>query len=187
MTDTQEALNEYERHKYAASAMAARSSVERTWRGYHAKGHQLAPLSVGAECFPMTVEALARIAALMKLDKFRSFGNYASWAKAEHDRLGHAWSQQLALELKAALRSLGRGLGLARQSQAFDFITVATIMARQGPRTRTTARRSSPATPCFWAPSGRPLGLARDRDRVGHMGGHRHRRGGPEGRLDLTR
>ncbi len=69
------------------------------------------PLLVPGECFPIALEALRRIAALMKVDGFRSFGNYVSWAEAEHVRLGRDWAPQLAQELKAALRSVGRGIG----------------------------------------------------------------------------
>jgi hypothetical protein len=125
------ALKEYELHKYATSGHRPRSSVEATWREYHAKAHRLEPHIVVAECFPITVDALARVAALMKLDQYRSFSNYAYWAKAEHTRLGYAWSPQLALELKAGLRSLGRGIGPARQSQTFDLLLIAACLAKE--------------------------------------------------------
>jgi len=128
MTDMQGALDDYEKDKYAGSN--TRASVARTWNDYHIKAHRFSPTSVSFEAFPMTVEALRRIAALMKADGFRSFGNYASWAKAEHISRGHAWSQQLGLELKAALRSVGRGLGPPRQSRPFDLLAIASDMSK---------------------------------------------------------
>ena len=42
------------------------------------------------DVFPMTIPSLKRIAALMKVDGFRSFSNYVSWAKNMHIELGHA-------------------------------------------------------------------------------------------------
>ena len=40
----QAALNDYGKHKYASSAWGPRSSVERTWRDYHAKVYKLEQL-----------------------------------------------------------------------------------------------------------------------------------------------
>ena len=120
ITCIDEAKRYYEDDKYAASARAARDSLARTWLEYHAKAHQLDPGVVGVHAFPMTVQSLKSIACLMKLDGYRSFGNYSSWAKGHHIELGHDWIQQLAHELTQAGRSLSRGLGPSRQSAAFD-------------------------------------------------------------------
>ena len=120
ITCIDEAKRQYEDDKYVASARAARDSLARTWLEYHAKAHQLDPGVVGVYAFPMTVQSLKSIACLMKLDGYRSFGNYSSWAKGHHIELGHDWTQQLAHELTQAGRSLSRGLGPSRQSAAFD-------------------------------------------------------------------
>ena len=111
MNNMEDALATYEADKFASSARATRNSLERTWEEYHAKVHQLVPALVPRHCFPVTVAALSRIAALMKTDGFRSFANYASWAKSEHIRRGYDWTAQLAQALTEALRSVNRGLG----------------------------------------------------------------------------
>ena len=125
ITDIAEAKRDYEDDKYAASAKDSRAAVANTWQEYHAKAHRLDPVSVPPSPFPVTVEGLKSVAALMKLDGYRSFSNYASWAKGHHIEQGYDWTQQLAHELTQAGRSLGRGLGPPRQSAAFDLQRVA--------------------------------------------------------------
>ena len=114
LMDMSTALQNYEEDKYASSARASRQSVERTWLEYHVKAHAFDPVNVGADPFPITVASLKRIAALMELDGFRSFGNYASWAKATHIQRGFDWTQQLAMEITQAGRSVNRGIGPCR-------------------------------------------------------------------------
>ena len=120
ISNIEDARRHYENDKYAASSLGSRNAVVRTWHAYHEKAHRLDPITVGAAAFPMTVASLKSIAALMKLDGYRSFSNYASWAKGHHIEEGHDWTQQLAHELTQAGRSLGRGLGPPRQSATFD-------------------------------------------------------------------
>ena len=132
VTDLEAALATYEADKYAATSAGPRSTVERTWLDYHAKVHRL-DNSVGQAAFPVTVRSFKAIAALMKLDGYRSFGNYASWAKGRHIEKGYDWTQQLAHEHTLAGRSLGRGLGPSRQSATFDLEKLA---HSQGPACR---------------------------------------------------
>jgi len=125
LQDTTEAVEVYEQDKFSRSSAAARLAFERTWREYHMKATTKTP---GLECvamFPLDPAVVKVIAALMKLDGFRSFPNYLSWAKTEHIKLGHGWSLQLELEAKQGARSVARGLGQARQMAAFDVATVA--------------------------------------------------------------
>ena len=129
LTDLSAALAAYDKDKYSAKAADSRRSVEGTWRTYHEKAHKLDPTTVGRDVFPVTLGSLKAIAALMKLDEYRSFSNYASWAKGAHIELGYEWTQQLALELTQAGRSLGRGLGPARQSAAFCLDKLANAQA----------------------------------------------------------
>ena len=125
--DVGAALSSYERDKYAGSAQASRASLANTWMEYHRKAAARGMADVPPELFPVTVPIIRGIASLMKLDGFRSFANYASWAKCVHISKGFEWTQQLAQELKQAGRSLDRGLGPARQSAAFELEQVAAI------------------------------------------------------------
>ena len=127
ITDIDFAIAEYDKDKYSAGSVGVRRAVENTWRSYHVKAHRLDPANVGPEVFPVTVAGLKSIAALMKLDEYRSFGNYSSWAKGQHIEFGFDWSQQLAHELTQAGRSLSRGLGPARQSAAFSLDRLALL------------------------------------------------------------
>jgi len=127
MSSIDGALGLYEKDKYSASSQATRSSIEKTWLEYHEKATRMNPAIAGQPAFPMSATSFASIAALMKVDNFRSFGNYASWAKAQHISKGFDWTQQLELEQKCALRSVNRGLGVARQSASFDLDNIAAV------------------------------------------------------------
>ena len=116
----EEALRGYHRDKYAASSLASRSSLATTWKDYHQKASAARPAEQRRPVFPLTPSTLADVAALTKLDNFRAFAHYLSWAKAEHIRQGYSWTQQLDLEGRDAGRSVNRGLGSARQSAAFQ-------------------------------------------------------------------
>ena len=125
VTQLDEALVHYQRDKFASSTLATRSSLERTWLEYHGKVCLAQRVEHRRKAFPLTTCGLAAIAALMKLDDFRGFSSYLSWAKGEHIRLGFHWSQQLDQEAREAGRSVNRGLGPARQSAAFTLELVA--------------------------------------------------------------
>ena len=64
---------------------------------------------------PLPLEAgkIEAIAALMKLDGFRSFANYASAAKRVHVLRGFEWTQLLAMTVAECARSATRGRGPA--------------------------------------------------------------------------
>jgi len=115
-----DALAAYELDKFAASSRAPRASWQRTWLDYYAKAVRTNPSLAGKPAFPISAEGLATVAALMKMDNHRAFGNYLSWAKSEHIKLGFEWTQLLDQEAKQAMRSVSRGLGEARQSASFD-------------------------------------------------------------------
>jgi len=118
------ALEVYHKDKFARSSTAARASVEASWREYHGKVLRLTPHLVGTPVIPVLPEVLSRIAALMKLDGFRSFANYVAWAKSLHVASGHEWTQVLELEAKQGCRSVNRGMGTARQSASFDVLAL---------------------------------------------------------------
>jgi len=125
IVNTEQAMMDYQKDKFSNSSWATRKAWEKTWLEYHNKAITKTPSLAQAPVFPVLPETLAMIAALMKLDGFRSFGNYLSWAKAEHIRQGHCWSQQLEQEAKQAGRSVNRGIGPARQSASFTLEQVA--------------------------------------------------------------
>ena len=135
LTDIDEALSNYLRDKYAASSQASRRSTAATWREYHSKAMAAMPCERRVPLLPITSTSLAAVAALMKLDNFRSFANYLSWAKAEHIRAGYVWSQQLEQEAKEAGRSVNRGLGAARQSADFKLEDLVPALGRTPART----------------------------------------------------
>ena len=129
ITDTAEALEQYEKDKFAASSTGSRASIERTWQQYHDKAIRKTPGLGDLPLFPLEVKVLAIIAALMKLDGFRSLQNYLSWAKGRHIQLGYQWTLQHDYEARQAVRSVCRGLGAARQSAGFDLPELAKALS----------------------------------------------------------
>ena len=127
ITDSEQALVDYEKDKFSAGSWTSQASVADTWKSYFEKAVRLNHGISGDPMFPLTPVLVANIAALMKLDGFRPFGNYLSWAKREHIRRGHEWSTHLALEAKDAGRSVSRGMGPTRQSASFVLEDVAEL------------------------------------------------------------
>ena len=126
LDNSEAAILEYEADKFSAGSWATRAAWGTTWRDYHGKAIRLNHAIAGEDVFPLSPVLVANIAALMKLDNYRSFTNYLSWAKREHLRLGHPWSIQLDLEAKEAVRSVSRGIGPSRQSASFELESLAT-------------------------------------------------------------
>ena len=125
ITDTTSALAIYEQDKFSRSSASARLAFERTWLEYHHKAVAKTPGIGSPTVFPLVPDMIKIIAALMKMDGFRSFPNYLSWAKCEHIRRGHDWTLQLDLEAKQGSRSVARGLGQSKQAASFDITAVA--------------------------------------------------------------
>ena len=73
--------------------------------------------SWGISPFPLDVQKLKLLGALLKRGGYRSGTTYVSDAKRTHLELNHPWSEQLALAHKDVARSLTRGLGPSRQAQ----------------------------------------------------------------------
>ena len=109
-----EAMNNYEAHKFAASSAGVRESRWGTWKAVHKAWfhHQ--------EWLPPTMAQISAVASCMKVAGYRSFSNYASRAKQEHVKAGYPWTDELALEVRDATRSVTRGIGGARQSGEID-------------------------------------------------------------------
>ena len=129
LSSLNEALEVYEVDKYAVSGRASRRSVESTWLEYYIKARRLKP-QLAVSPFPLTSEGIAAVGSLMKLDGYRSFANYLSWAKGAHILRDHQWTPRLELELKQGSRSVARGLGVARQSGALVLSEVAKLKQR---------------------------------------------------------
>lgn len=117
------ALNELEFDKVANSARASKASTWATWQRMHRAwfGDSLPPL-------PLTAEKIRAVAAMFKAGHYASFANYSSRAKAEHivQAAVHKapWTEELAFELRAAQRSISRGVGPSKQSFPIDLCKV---------------------------------------------------------------
>ena len=101
----------YTRDKTAASSVGPRESLLRTWNDIH-----FACFSDTVPVLPLTVEKIAAVACRFKAGGYRSFPNYMSRMKSMHIEIGYDWSAQLQHEEKAAIRSVLRGIGPARQT-----------------------------------------------------------------------
>jgi len=67
--------------KFASTASASKISLGRTWMENHRKATTAQKSHDEVPSFPLSLESLASIAALMMLDDFLAFKHYLSWAK----------------------------------------------------------------------------------------------------------
>lgn len=130
--DKQAALNELEHDKVANSARASKNSTWLTWQPMH---H--AWFGVGVPPLPLTAEKIRAVAAMFKAGHYASFSNYACRAKVEHivraDTHLAPWTEELAFELRAAQRSVSRGVGPSKQSYPLDVAKVSRLEPGDGP------------------------------------------------------
>ena len=123
----QHAVDELMRDRYAANSNRARESWLRTWMTMFAAAYSTAQHPPPP--FPLTPQIIFRVAALFKAGRYLSFEQYMQRAKSEHLALAlagtSAWSAELAAAYKDAVRSVNRGVGIARQSKPLDTLAVA--------------------------------------------------------------
>ena len=74
--------------------------------------------------FPLTKEKIDIMGTLLKWGQYRSAALYFSAAKKSHVDLGHAWSEQLDISIKTALRSCMRGVGPDKRCPSLDLMKV---------------------------------------------------------------
>ena len=109
--------------KFASTASASKISLGRTWMENHRKATTAQKSHHEVPSFPLSLESLASIAALMMLDDFRAFKHYLSWAKkkralgskkGEHFRPGgngnketsQSWARCLFFSILSCSRNL---------------------------------------------------------------------------------
>jgi hypothetical protein len=106
--------------RHARSSLPSSLSLINTWTSFHTE-----VFGSGAECglpvLPVTHRSFCAVAALFKRGGYRSFANYASAIKSADIEAGHQWTQALDQLVTWCTRSVLRGIGPARQSQAFLF------------------------------------------------------------------
>ena len=95
--------------KHAATSRKSFQARARWWKALHAV--------LTGVTLPITPAKLADAAAVLKFGKCRSANQYLYTLKRLHVLAGHAWSDQLAMEMKECVRSCSRGLGPAAQAQ----------------------------------------------------------------------
>jgi hypothetical protein len=120
--DRKQLLDRLDSDVHARSSMATQASLLKTWCKFHHEWFR-----DGTPPFPITCQSLRACAALFKFRGYRSFENYLSRAKREHVIHGHVWTQELDLVGRECSRSVGRGLGPARQSAEFDVHKIANL------------------------------------------------------------
>ena len=113
------ALAEFEVGKLANSSRATQSSQWSTYQRLHSAWYDSS-----VPVLPLTPGKIAAVASMFKAGRYASYANFVSVAKAhhiaKHDVHGVAWSDELAVAVKDATRSVQRGLGNPRQSQPLD-------------------------------------------------------------------
>ena len=116
---------EYESDKFARSAVESVKSRLSWWRK-RAREHNV-------EAYPITVERLQLLGALLKRAGYRSAGAHLSVVKNQHIRLGHPWTDALDLEMKEGKRACDRGIGPPQKCGAFDMQKLANLSISDNP------------------------------------------------------
>lgn len=110
---------------------ASKASTWTTWRRLH-----FAWFGEGPPPLPLTSEKFRAVASMFKAGHYSSFANSASRAKAEHIVQAHGhkapWTEELTYELRAAQRSISRGVGPSKQSFPLDIAKVLKLEPVEG-------------------------------------------------------
>ena len=122
-----EALEELRAGYRARSAQGPYASLLDTWSSFHQAWFG------NHEVLPLTIDKIEGVSAMAKRGGYRSWPNYLYRTKAEHIRSGHPWSAQLNQALTEAKRSVGRGLGPARQSAPLDVLALSKLDMDESP------------------------------------------------------
>ena len=107
----------YEDRKLAPGSRSAQRAKIAFWTR-RARSH-------GVAAFPLDVDKLKLLGGLLFAGSYRSAGSYFGAAKSEHVRLGNAWSDQLAKEVRDGARACTRGQGPDKQSDELDLDALA--------------------------------------------------------------
>lgn len=111
----EEAMRGLEADMFAASSLGPQLALLRTWKRFHDSWFDNT-----VEVFPITSYSLRAISAMFKMGGYASFRNYVYAAKAQHVRLGFAWTQEMDRVMKDCIRSVLRGAGPAKRSSPLD-------------------------------------------------------------------
>ena len=143
--EVRKAKAEYEEDKYAKSAVESVRSRLWWWR-QRADEHEVEP-------FPLTVDKLQLLGALLKASGYRSAVAYLGAAKKEHIKLGFPWTGALDLELRDGTRACERGIGPPRKCGAFNLQKLAEVPTTQGALCKGGPRwpREGTLCGCWWA------------------------------------
>lgn len=115
------AVEAYRKDVRAASDTS--TSDARTWEGLHKEWWQWQG-SPDLPAYPLTVEKIEAVGAMLKVGGYRSTSNYMSRAKDTHIGLKHPWTDDLAREAHRFSASTQRGKGPPRQSEPLDFVSL---------------------------------------------------------------
>ena len=122
-----EAMAFSERDVLARSSAGLKESLWRTWCYFHQSWY-----GPNSEPVPATPHSLAVVVAQMKPSGYLSVGNYVSALKDRHIARGHLWEQNLAREVRRAVRSATRGLGSLKQAGELDLDQVVKAFGNPG-------------------------------------------------------
>ena len=109
------ALGALELATAARSAVGPNESMLGTWISFHS-----AWFGSDSSAFPLTPASITAVASMFKAGRYRAFANYQSRAKDFHLASGHPWDEFLDRAFRRTRRAVCRGIGPARQSEAFD-------------------------------------------------------------------
>ena len=141
----EQARLEYEDDKLAQSSKATVKS-HMVWWSKRAQ-------ALGMQPYPLTVEKLRSMGALLKKAGYRSAAAYFGAVKRKHVRLGHRWSEAMDLEVRDGTRACTRGIGPPQKCGAFDLEKLVGLEVMGGPVYPGGPRwpREGALCGCWWA------------------------------------
>lgn len=119
----QAALDDFDADVLANSSKVAKAGLWNTWSRLHR-----AWFGDARPVVPLQADSIRAVAALFKAGHYTSFINYITTAKAHHiaefDKHCVAWSDELSVNVRNAIRSVNRGVGPSKQSQPVDIVKI---------------------------------------------------------------
>ena len=107
----------------------------KTWKTFHAAAfaHDLPHMPP----FPLSPMSIRRVGALFRAERYASYDNYSSRARAEHLSLGAqaggSWTVEIEVAFRNTARAVNRGAANPRQSRPLDPVRVAALQLDDDP------------------------------------------------------
>jgi hypothetical protein len=139
------ALTDYQQDKFAKASRESLAARLKWWAD-RAAAQSVQP-------YPLDVDKVTIMGALLKAGGYRAAAMYFSAAKRRHIELGFAWSEALEQEIKDGVRACTRNIGPPKKCGALDLQKIADLPDDERPATKGGQLwpRDGTIVGCWWA------------------------------------